>query len=251
MTDTPADLARLLADAGHAIVLTGAGVSTESGIPDYRSIAGLWERYDPFEVASMSVFLAEPQRFWEFHRPRIDMLASAEPNAAHVAVSELERMGIVKSLVTQNIDRLHSRAGSRLPIEVHGSLDHGTCLRCDHMVEIEELVALADADGEGVPRCPMCGFQMKSGVILFGEAMPSEAIEAAYSAAQRADVMLVIGSSLQVAPVSQLPAIVLDNGGRLAILNEGETSFDDRADLRLFGPAGAQMAAVVEALSHP
>lgn len=266
MPDLPADLARLLADAEHAVVLTGAGVSTESGIPDFRtpkgappahyppairellSKGGLWERYDPFEVASMSTFVSDPARFWEFHRPRIEMLSAVDPNPAHDALAELERRGIVKALVTQNIDRLHARAGSVELIEVHGALDRGTCIRCDARIGIEELVARADAAEDGVPRCEDCGFQMKSGVILFGEAMPAEEIDAAHAQAEAADVMLVIGSSLQVAPVSQLPAIVLGNGGRLAILNEGETPYDERAHVRLPGPAGAQMREVIEAL---
>lgn len=248
MEGTPAELAALLAGAEHAVVLTGAGVSTESGIPDFRSKGGLWERYDPFEVASMPVFVSDPARFWSFHRPRIDMLSGVAPNGAHVALAELERRGIVKALVTQNIDRLHAKAGSANLIEVHGSLDRGVCLRCDARVSIDELVARADAAEDGVPRCSECGFQMKSGVILFGEAMPEAAISEAYEQAERADVMLVIGSSLQVAPVSQLPGIVLANGGRLAILNEGDTPYDTRAHLRLPGPAAVQMAEVVEAL---
>src|SRR5262245_56990836 len=217
MPDTPADLAALLAAAGHTVVLTGAGISTESGIPDFRSKGGLWERYDPMEVASMSTFVSEPERFWRFHRPRIDMLAGVEPNAAHTAVAELQRRGVVKALVTQNIDRLHARAGSAAVIEVHGSLDRGMCLRCEARTTLDELIARADAAADGVPRCD-CGFQLKSGVVLFGEMLPAEAISAAYDAVERADAMLVIGSSLLVAPVSDLPGIVLRRGGRLAIL---------------------------------
>ena len=247
MADAPDDLARLLAGAEHAVVLTGAGISTESGIPDFRSAGGLWERFDPMEVASMATFLSDPARFWSFHRPRIDMLSGVEPNPAHEVVAELERRGIVKAVVTQNIDRLHARAGSREVIEVHGSLDRGLCLRCDARVSIDELVARADAAPDGVPRCA-CGFQMKSGVILFGEQLPGEAIEAAYAHAERADVMLVIGSSLQVAPVSQLPGIVVDRGGSLAILTESETPYDDLARVRLNGRAAAQLRETLASL---
>ncbi len=198
MADTARDLAAALAASEYAVVLTGAGISTESGIPDFRSAGGLWERYDPMEVASLSTFLSEPERFWGFHRPRIDLLSGVEPNPAHLAVAELERRGIVRAVVTQNIDRLHARAGSD-PIEVHGALDRGLCLRCGARVSIDELVARADAAGDGVPRCG-CGFPMKSGVVLFGEPLPAAAIEAAYEHAGRADLMLVIGSSLLVAP---------------------------------------------------
>jgi NAD-dependent deacetylase len=207
MPHGPQDLAAALARAGHAVVLTGAGVSTESGIPDFRSADGLWERYDPMEVASMSTFLSEPQRFWSFHRPRIDMLAGAEPNAAHRAVA------------------------------------------CDARVSMDELVARADAADDGVPRCG-CGFPLKSGVVLFGEALPGEAIEAAYAHAERADLMLVIGSSLLVAPVSELPRIVLERGGTLAILTESETPYDEAAQLRLRGRAAGQMTQTLAALDR-
>lgn len=248
MSDAPAALADLLAEAEHAVVLTGAGISTESGIPDFRSAGGLWETYDPMKVASMSTFMDDPSLFWRFHRPRIDMLGSVEPNAAHRAVAALQQRGIVKALITQNIDRLHSRAGSDQVIEVHGSLDRGYCLRCSTTVSMDELCARADAAEDGVPRCT-CGFQMKSGVVLFGEQMPVEAIEAAYDAAERADVMLVIGSSLQVTPVSQLPGVVLSRGGRLAILTESETDYDHRCTVRIHEKAGPTMQSVLDALS--
>lgn len=244
----PADsLAALLRDARYAVVLTGAGMSTESGIPDFRSPGGTWETHDPMKVASMTTFVSEPQLYWRFHRPRIDMLQGAEPNDAHRAVAELERRGIVKALITQNIDRLHRRAGSAAPIEVHGSIDRGECLRCGAVVSLDELTARADAAEDGVPRCA-CGFQMKSGVILFGEQLPAAAIDAAYAHAERADMMLVIGSSLQVAPVSHLPGLVLERGGRLAILTEGDTPYDDVAHVRLRERAGAVLTATLSAL---
>ena len=247
VNDSPQALAQLLADAEHAVVLTGAGISTESGIPDFRSAGGLWETYDPMKVASMGTFTTDPALFWRFHRPRIDMLGSVDPNPAHLAVAELQRRGIVKTLITQNIDRLHSRAGSPDVVEVHGSLDKGYCLRCSQTVSMDELCARADAADDGVPRCH-CGYQLKSGVVLFGEAMPIEAIEAAYDACERADVLLVIGSSLLVTPVSNLPSVVLSRGGSLAILAEGETPYDDRCTVRITEKAGPTMQAVVEAL---
>jgi NAD-dependent deacetylase len=199
------------------------------------------------KVASMTTFMDDPSLFWRFHRPRIDMLGSVQPNAAHQAVADLQRRGIVKALITQNIDRLHSRAGSDEVIEVHGSLDRGSCLRCTHTVSMDELCARADSADDGVPRCD-CGFQLKSGVVLFGEQLPMEAIEAAYDAAERADVMLVIGSSLQVTPVSQLPGVVLARGGRLAILTESETDYDGRCAVRIHEKAGPTMQAVLTAL---
>jgi len=247
VADSAADLADLLRDSQHAVVLTGAGISTESGIPDFRSAGGLWEKYDPMKVASMNTFIGDPQLFWRFHRPRIDMLAKVDPNPAHLAVAELERRGIVKALITQNIDRLHSRAGSEHVVEVHGSLDNGYCLRCRSTVSMDELCARADAAHDGVPLCN-CGFQMKSGVVLFGEQLPVESIEAAFTAAEGADVMLVIGSSLLVTPVSQLPGVVLARGGRLAVLTESETPYDARCSVRIHDKAVPTMQAVLAAL---
>ena len=247
MSGSTLQLAALLAGADHAVVLTGAGISTESGIPDFRSAGGLWETYDPMKVASMGTFTTDPALFWRFHRPRIDMLGSVDPNPAHMAVAELQRRGIAKTLITQNIDRLHSRAGSEDVVEVHGSLDKGSCLRCSQTVSMDELCARADAADDGVPRCK-CGYQLKSGVVLFGEAMPIEAIEAAYDACERADVLLVIGTSLLVTPVSNLPSVVLARGGSLAILTEGETPYDERCTVRLTGKAGPTMQAVLAAI---
>lgn len=244
MADGPRDLAELLAGADHAVVLSGAGISTESGIPDFRSPGGVWETVDPMEVSSMQTFLTNPERFWSFHRPRIDMLRSVEPNPAHHAVAELQRRGVVKAVLTQNIDGLHIAAGSRDVIQMHGGLDRGMCLRCGALTGFEELVERADAAENGVPLCD-CGFPLKSGVVMFGENLPADEIAAAFDHAERADVMLVVGSSLQVAPVSGLPGLVLDRGGALAILTEGETPYDGRASVRLHGKAGVQLAETV------
>jgi NAD-dependent deacetylase len=245
--DGPRELAALLAGAEYAVVLSGAGISTESGIPDFRSAGGVWEEFDPMEVASMQTFLTNPQRFWRFHRPRIDMLRGVDPNPAHHAVAELERRGVVKAVLTQNIDGLHAAAGSRELIQMHGGLDRGMCLRCGARIPFDELVARADAAEDGVPLCT-CGFPLKSGVVMFGENLPADEIAAAFDHAARADVMLVVGSSLLVAPVSQLPAVVLDGGGTLAILTESETPYDDRAAVRLHGRAGVQLTETLAAL---
>lgn len=244
---TTEDLARLLAGARHAVVLTGAGISTESGIPDFRSPGGLWEKYDPMVVGSMDMFIRDPEKFWQFHRPRYEAVAEVEPNPAHIAVAELERRGIVKALITQNIDGLHRRAGSKDPIEIHGSLSGGRCLRCGHTVSVDELLARADATFDGVPRCN-CGFQLKSSVVLFGELLPQAEMEAALAEAEKADVLLVIGSSLLVSPVSDIPGMVLGHGGSLAIVTQGETPYDHRATVRLSTWAAATMFEVVEHL---
>ena len=251
MSHSVEDLAALLSGAQHAVVLTGAGISTESGVPDFRSPGGTWTKVDPMEVASLDTFVREPERFWAFHRPRFDLVTRVDPNPAHEAVAELQRRGIVKALITQNIDGLHRRAGSDDVIEVHGSLSSGRCLRCDFRLSTEDLLARADAADDGVPRCD-CGFQLKSDVVSFGEMLPSEQIDRAFEHAGLADVMLVIGSSLLVAPVSNLPGYVIANRGKLAILTEGETPYDTRAAIRLHSKAAETMPQVVAALGeHP
>ena len=171
MADGPQELAALLAGAEYAVVLTGAGISTESGIPDFRSAGGVWEEFDPMEVASMSTFLTNPERFWRFHRPRIDMLAGVEPNPAHLAVAELERRGVVKAVLTQNIDGLHAAAGSRELIQMHKPTA-GCAYAAMSGISFDELVARADAAENGVPLCTACGFHMKSGVVMFGRTPP-------------------------------------------------------------------------------
>lgn len=248
MPDSPRDLAALLLNARHAVVLTGAGISTESGIPDFRSPGGVWEKVDPMEVGSLSTFVSNPERFWGFHRPRFSAVDAVGPNPAHVAVAELERRGIVKQLITQNIDGLHRRAGSPTPIEVHGTLDFGECLRCRVRISRDEMLARADDAEDGVPRCSQCGFQIKSAVVLFGEQLPPDAIGQAFAAAEAVDVMLVIGSSLLVTPVSMLPSTVLGHGGSLAILTESDTPYDAECTVRLHGKAGVQMLEVLAAI---
>lgn len=249
MADSPQDLARALAAAEHAIVLTGAGISTESGVPDFRSKGGIWERYDPMVAGSLDTFVRDPREFWAFHRPRYEQVDAVEPNAAHRVVAELERRDVVKALITQNIDGLHRRAGSVDPIEIHGSLTGGRCLRCDAHVSRDELLARADAAEDGVPRCD-CGFQLKSHVVLFGEMLPAQAMEDAFTQAECADLILVIGSSLLVSPVADIPAIVLQNGGRLAILTEGETPYDGRSHIRLHTKAAETMPLVLDEIDR-
>lgn len=198
-----AELAALLAARQPCVVLTGAGVSTDSGIPDFRSSTGVWAEVDPLEVASIEAFRRDPERIWAFYRRRIQMLLDAEPNDAHVALAELERRGLVRTVVTQNIDGLHARAGSPDVVEVHGSIRTAVCLVCG---AVEELAALlAQLELPPPPHCPECGAVLKPGVTLFGEPLPAGALERAAELAREADLMLVVGSSLEVWPVAGLP----------------------------------------------
>jgi NAD-dependent deacetylase len=224
-------------------VLTGAGISTESGIPDFRSPTGIWARYDPMEYATIDAFLADPEKVWDFYGKRLNVLREAEPNAGHRALAELEARGWVRAVITQNIDRLHERAGSCALVEVHGSIRTSSCLDCGTVVPFDEVVALLP-----VPHCPSCGRVLKPDVVMFGELLPAAQIARAEQLARQAGLMLVVGSSLEVYPVAGLPLETLAKGGALAIVNRGSTPFDARADLVLDGGAGETLAALAERL---
>jgi len=239
-----AALAALIAERQPCVVLTGAGVSTESGIPDFRSPTGLWADVDPFEVASIRAFHRDPDRVWDFYRRRIGMLVAAEPNAAHRALAELERRGLVSAVVTQNIDLLHERAGSREVIEVHGSIRSAVCLDCRREEALDGV--LSQLDDRPAPLCVGCGSVLKPGVTLFGELLPEAAIERATELAREAELMLVVGSSLEVWPVAGLPL----EARAFAIVNRGSTALDHRALLKIEGSAGETLAAVVESLDQ-
>src|SRR3954447_20070106 len=217
-------LAQLICDNQPCAVLTGAGVSTESGIPDFRSATGIWKRFDPYEVASIDAFRRDPKRVWEFYALRLDVLASAEPNPAHRALAELETQGLVQAIVTQNVDRLHSEAGSHEVIEVHGSIGSAVCPACGRREpDVRPLLPL--------PRCAVCGAILKPGVVMFGELLPAHAIDRATSLTQEAALLLVVGTSLEVWPVAGLPEETLAHGGKLAIVNRDGTPYDGRADV--------------------
>jgi len=217
------------------VVLTGAGVSTESGIPDFRSREGLWAEFDPQDYASLDSFRRDPARIWDFYGRRFAFLAEAEPNDAHRAIARLEELGLVEAVVTQNIDLLHERAGSRAVLEVHGSIRRAVCLRCGAQ---EPLAAvLAQLEHVPAPECGRCGAVLKPDVVFFGELLPAAALERASELARRARLLLVVGSSLEVHPVAGLPLETLRAGGSLAIVNRGPTALDAEADLRLEGNA--------------
>src|SRR5947199_8310662 len=196
-------LAQLIRERQPCVVLTGAGVSTESGIPDFRSPTGLWAEFDPAEYASLQAFRADPQKVWRFYKPRIAMLTEAEPNAAHRALAALEEAGLVEAVITQNIDVLHERAGSRDVVEVHGSIRTASCPRCGASYERERVIEMLE-EAEA-PECAECGAVLKPDVVFFGELLSVEAIERATELAHGASLLLVVGSALEVHPVAGLP----------------------------------------------
>jgi NAD-dependent deacetylase len=229
------------------VALTGAGVSVPSGIPDFRTPeSGIWANVDPMEVAHIDVFERDPARFWSYYRPRFHALGDKEPNAAHEALAELERRGLIEGVITQNIDRLHRAAGSREVVEVHGSIAASTCRDCAASYEIEQVEALFDDDGVAV--CEACGGAVKPDVVLFGEMLPEAAMRRARELAAEADLMICVGSSLVVHPVAGLPEVTLTCGGRLAIVTKGATPYDEAAVLKLDGEVDEELVAVLAAL---
>jgi NAD-dependent deacetylase len=239
-------LAELIRTRGPAVVLTGAGISTESGIPDFRSPTGLWARYDPQEYATIEAFRADPVKVWRFYALRFRALTEAEPNAGHLALAELERAGHVGAIVTQNIDLLHERAGSSDVVEVHGSIRTSTCPACGARSTLAQV--LRPIDASEVPKCSECGTVLKPDVVFFGELLPEAAINRAYELARSAGVLLVVGSQLEVWPVSLLPDETVQSGGAVAIVNRGPTAFDERATLKIEGGAGETLSALAREL---
>jgi NAD-dependent deacetylase len=198
------------------------------------------------EVAHIDVFERDPARFWSYYRPRFQSLGDKRPNAAHEVLAELERQGLIEGVITQNIDRLHRAGGSRNVVEVHGSIETSSCTRCATVFEIDEVDALFDDDGVAV--CSSCGAAVKPDVVLFGELLSESAMTRARDLAERADLMLCVGSSLAVYPVAGLPQQTLEQGGRLAIITMGETPYDADAELKLDGEVVDELGALLAAL---
>ncbi|HEU5143443.1 MAG TPA: NAD-dependent protein deacylase [Solirubrobacterales bacterium] len=240
-------LAELVRESRCTVALTGAGVSVPSGIPDFRTPEeGLWANVDPMEVAHIDVFERDPARFWSYYRPRFHALGDKRPNGAHEALAELERRGLLDGVITQNIDRLHRAAGSEKVVEVHGSIETSTCRSCGASYGLEEVDSLFD--GDGIALCSDCGGAVKPDVVLFGELLPEAAMGEAQELAQRADLILCVGSSLVVHPVAGLPSLTLDRGGRLAIVTKGPTPYDSDAAVKLEGEVDAELGALLAAL---
>ncbi len=242
-------LAELIRGSRSTVALTGAGVSVPSGIPDFRTPGtGLWENVDPMEVAHIDVFERDPARFWSYYRPRFQTLGEKRPNRAHEALAELERRGAIEGLITQNIDRLHRLAGSENVVEVHGTIETSSCRRCAARFELEQVEALFDADGVAI--CSQCHGYVKPDVVLFGELLPESAMARAQELAERAELMLCVGSSLAVYPVAGLPQLTIECGGKLAIITKGPTPYDDDAELKLEGEVDDELAALIAELER-
>lgn len=221
--------AKLIGNSKYTVVLTGAGISTASGIPDFRSPGyGLWEENDPYEVASLSAFRNHPEKFYNWIRPLYLQAKAAQPNEAHLSLTGLERQGIVKSIITQNIDGLHQKSGAESVVELHGSARTATCLNCQKKYTSEDLF---DIMKDGLPTCNDCGHTIKPDVVLYEEMLPEKEWIFAHKESCKADVFFVVGSSLEVYPVNSLPRIAVQNGAYLIINTLSETPLDQLADV--------------------
>jgi NAD-dependent deacetylase len=219
-----------------------------SGIPDFRSPGtGLWENVDPMEVAHIDAWRRDPDRFWRFYGDRFAALSDKQPNGAHLALAELERRGLVRALITQNVDRLHRRAGSERVIEVHGSIEWSVCPDCRGKLSLESVLQQLRA-GDGAPECPACVTPLKPDVVLFGELLPERAMADAQSLALDADLMVCVGSSLEVYPVAGLPAMTHGAGGRIALVTQGPTPYDAEAEVKLDGDVVEELRGVLAAV---
>jgi NAD-dependent deacetylase len=242
--------ADLFRQAKRAVVLTGAGISTPSGIPDFRSEGtGLWSKDEPLEVASLSTFRYAPEQFYAWFRPLIHQFVEAKPNPAHIALAEMEKAGLISTIITQNIDNLHHRAGSRKIIEVHGTVRTLTCSQCFHQFEAEPYVQPFIETGDP-PCCPDCQAVLKPDVILFGEQLPQSAWQQAKKASSTCDLMMVAGSSLEVLPVAGLPLQAVDRGAHLIIVNNSPTYLSARADIVILEDVAQIIPAIAEKTLH-
>lgn len=242
--------ARLIAHARHMVAFTGAGISTPSGIPDFRSAGtGLWQQNDPMQVASATAFCHHPQRFYGWLQPLLRSSQLALPNPAHLALAELENSGILKSVITQNIDGLHQRAGSKSVLELHGSMRRFYCPVCGKTnVNQDEVIATILAGG--IPKCNHCGSIIRPDITLFEEALPVKAWQQADTEITKADLLLVAGSSLEVTPASSLPEKAYRNGCRIIMVNFSTTYLDSHADIVLRMDVATGIPQIVQELKR-
>lgn len=221
----------LIQHARYVLAFTGAGVSTPSGIPDFRNpTSGIWKDVDPLEVASMGGFRRNPEAFFQWIRPLAQLINQARPNPAHVALAQMEASGYLRGIITQNIDMLHNRAGSRTIYELHGHLREATCIHCFTVYPAQNMIETFLDEGR-IPYCPACGNVLKPNVILYGEQLPMKVFMTAKEAVHKADTMIVIGSSLAVAPASDIPLLAARNHAKIIVVNKESTFIDPLADV--------------------
>ncbi len=241
------DAALIIKNSEYIVVFSGAGISTESGIDDFRSPHGLWSRYDPGIYANYQYFLKDPSLFWKMHKEIEDLVDTVEPNQSHLVIAELEKMGKVKAVITQNIDMLHQKAGTgrfgAKIYQLHGEYGKLQCVKCHKEFEYEEI----DTKNVDYPVCDCSGY-IKPKVILFGESLPHGVLEGAMSECTNADCLIVVGSSLLVSPANFMPSIAKQYGAQIIFINRENTIMDDLADVFLKGSAGEIFAELLKVI---
>ncbi|MHA1616863.1 MAG: NAD-dependent protein deacetylase [Candidatus Njordarchaeales archaeon] len=230
----------VIRSASFLVALTGAGVSAESGIPTFRGKDGLWNKYRPEELATPQAFNRDPKRVWEWYVWRIKIVLNAKPNPAHYALAELEKIGLLKALITQNVDDLHERAGSKKLIKLHGNILEARCVSCNYVVKWSQ------PPSEIPPKCPLCSSLLRPNVVWFNEPLPEKALQEALDLASKADTMLVVGTSGIVMPAGALPFIVKDHEGTVIEINVSESAITPIADIFLRGSAGKILPEIVK-----
>ncbi|UCH94481.1 MAG: NAD-dependent protein deacylase [Candidatus Aminicenantes bacterium] len=240
MNDGIDKLKEIINQSKSLVAFTGAGLSSESGIPTYRGTNGIWAKYDPAKYANYQYFITDPSYYWQFFRDvRYPSLENARPNAAHYALVELEKRNILKQVITQNIDGLHQMAGQSNVCELHGNTRQIVCMECRKILSMDEV--FQQLDKELPPHCT-CGGLLKPNVVFFGESLSQEALTKAWQAARTCDTFLVVGSSLQVYPAAQIPVTAKENGAILVIINIDETPLDHKADMVIHEKASEVLA---------
>jgi NAD-dependent deacetylase len=240
------DAARALRAARFVAVLTGAGISAESGVPTFRDAqTGLWARYRPEDLATAAAFARDPKMVWEWYEWRRQLIAKAQPNAGHRALVDIERRAHAFALITQNVDGLHRKAGSRNVFELHGNIQRNKCFECTAPVERWA------KDGAVPPRCPSCGGRVRPDVVWFGEMLPEEDLREAFAASERCDVFLCVGTSTVVEPAASLPFAALNRGATVIEVNPQSTPLTPRATCALTGASGIVLPQLVSAAWPP
>jgi len=238
---------RILAKAKLAIAFTGAGISAESSVPTFRDANGLWRNYKPEELATPKAFERDPRLVWEFYKWRMGLIARAKPNRAHLALARLEKMGILKAVITQNVDDLHREAGTKNLIELHGNIFRVRCTACSYRENLKDSERLGEfLSSDELPKCPSCGSLLRPDVVWFGEPLPQDALERAFKLASKADVVLVIGTSGVVYPAAYIPFIVKEHGGKVIEINPKRSGITPIADVFIPKPAGEGMDKILE-----
>jgi NAD-dependent deacetylase len=237
-----------IAASKGVVVFAGAGLSTESGIPDFRSPGGVWDRYDPEDFYFQNFLASEASRekYWQMATEMYESMKDAEPNAAHLAIAELELLGRLDCVITQNIDGLHHKAGNSEEkiLELHGTALYVSCLSCKKRYDRDEIQERI-RKGNKAPRCDTCQGLLKPATISFGQSMPEREMQESYKRSAACDLFMVIGSSLVVQPAASMPVVAKRGGAKLVIVNRDETPLDDLADALLQGNAGSTMSAIL------